>query len=153
MLLTWQHEAEVQLSDLPPAQKFQVGLKLAHGASCPGAGFFCVGIKHTLCLSFSYSLFTVLTVQESKSKSREDTDTRERTLCATRVEFREGANLGPAGKVSGNCRLDRRKDDLSKGARRQKNLRVGFRGWLCLPIPCPPPAQQRQVQPFNKTEN
>lgn len=60
---------------------------------------------------------------------------------------------GQREKVWGHRRLDRRKDDLSKGAKRQKNLSVGVRGRLCLPSPCPPPAQQRQVQPFNKNEN
>lgn len=49
-------------------------------------------------LSFSYSLFTVLTVQESKSKGREDTDTRERTLCAPRVEFRARSKSGASRK-------------------------------------------------------
>ena len=153
MLLTWQHEAEVQLSDLPPAQKFQVGLKLAHGASCPGAGFFCVGIKHTLCFHSVTVYLQCLQSRRARAKA-EKIQTQGRGRCAPQEwSSGQGANLGPAGKVCGNCRLDRRKDDLSKGARRQKNLRVGFRGWLCLPIPCPPPAQQRQVQPFNKTEN
>ena len=48
-----------------------------------------------------YSLSTVLTVQESKNKGREDTHTRGKTLCATRVELRGRSKFGASGKRSG----------------------------------------------------
>lgn len=121
-----------------------MGLKLVQDS------FLCRNKTYPVPFIHRYSLFTVLTVQESKNKGREDTHTAGKTLCATRVELRGRSKFGASGKVWGHRRLDRRKDDLSKGAKRQKNLSVGVRGAALPPSPLPPPAQQKWCNPLTK---
>ena len=95
-------------------RKFQVGLKLAHGSSCP-----CIGIQHSLCLSFTVTVHSQCS-QLRRARTKADKITAQAECTMQHQSGDEGKKQiwGQQEKVCGNRRRDGRKDYLRKEARR-----------------------------------